>query len=87
MLVRDFSGTISAKIGLKVGGGESNEESGGSPEKGSVGYYMGPIVAEGKVSGERVAKGLNYGSEKGERSQAGWISVKGLSDFFVNSGQ
>lgn len=51
---------------LEEGGGEGDEESGSRPKKSAKSNDMGPVMADSKVSGKWVTKGLNNGSKQGQ---------------------
>lgn len=74
-------------INLGEGGGDGDEESGGGPEQSAEGDDAGPVVADGEVGGERVARRLHDGSEEGERAEPGGVGVQSSTDFLVDTRQ
>ncbi|GER47616.1 DNA (cytosine-5)-methyltransferase 3A [Striga asiatica] len=66
---------------------EGDEEGSGGPEEGAGGDDVGPIVADGEVGGERVAGGLDDGSEEGEGAEASGVGVEGGADLLIDPRQ
>lgn len=72
-------------MNLKESRGKGNEKRSCGPEESAESNHMSSVMADGQIGSQRIASGLNDGSEKSQGAETSRIGVQGSTDLFVDT--
>lgn len=72
-------------MNLKESRGKGDEKRSGGPKESAESNHMSSVMADGQISSQGIASGLNDRSEESQRTETSRIGVQGGTDLFVDT--